>query len=174
MKEAHSGIASRDSSMQEFFAPHGWLARAHPRYEFRAGQLEMAELVEAAFREKHHFARRGGTGTGKTLAYLVPALFSGRRVVISTGTKNLQEQIFYQDIPFLERHLGRRLRVSYMKGRNNYLCRQKLYELSAPATAELVRQRKSWRCSASGSRARKPGTAPNWHRCPSPARCGLN
>ena len=141
MKEAHSASASRDSSMREFFAPHGWLARAHPRYEFRAGQLEMAELVEAAFREKHHLLVEAGTGTGKTLAYLVPALLSDRRVVISTGTKNLQEQLFYQDIPFLERHLGRRLRVSYMKGRNNYLCRQKLHELSAPATAGLVRQR---------------------------------
>ena len=127
--------------MREFFAPNGWLARAHPRYEFRPGQLEMAELVAAAFREKRHLLVEAGTGTGKTLAYLVPALLSGRRVVISTGTKNLQEQLYYQDIPFLERHMGRRLRVCYMKGRNNYLCRQKLYALSAPATAGQVEQR---------------------------------
>ena len=141
MKNAHSGSVSSDSSMREFFAPNGWLARAHPRYEFRPGQLEMAELVAAAFREKRHLLVEAGTGTGKTLAYLVPALLSGRRVVISTGTKNLQEQLYYQDIPFLERHMGRRLRVCYMKGRNNYLCRQKLYELSAPATAGQVEQR---------------------------------
>ena len=141
MKKAPSGGAAADSSMREFFAPGGWLARSHPRYEFRPGQLEMAELVEAAFREKRHLLVEAGTGTGKTLAYLVPALLSGRRVVISTGTKNLQEQLFYQDIPFLEHQLGRRLHVCYMKGRNNYLCRQKLYELSAPGAADLVEQR---------------------------------
>jgi len=132
------GKVVSDSSMRAFFAPGGWLARTHARYEFRSGQLEMAQLVEAAFREKRHLLVEAGTGTGKTLAYLVPALLSGRRVVVSTGTKNLQEQLFYQDIPFLERHLNRPLRVCYMKGRNNYLCRQKLYELSATGAAALV------------------------------------
>ncbi|MCS7316279.1 MAG: ATP-dependent DNA helicase, partial [Bryobacterales bacterium] len=68
------------------------------------------------------------TGTGKTLAYLVPAILSGKRVVISTATKNLQEQLYYKDVPFLEEHLGRRLAVCYMKGRNNYACRQKIYD----------------------------------------------
>ncbi len=126
-----------DSRMREFFAPGGWLARSHPRFEFRPGQLEMAQLVEAAFHEKHHLLVEAGTGTGKTLAYLVPALLSGRRVVISTGTKNLQEQLYWKDIPFLQR-LGRPLRVCYMKGRNNYLCRQKLYDLSAQGALGLV------------------------------------
>ena len=69
-----------------------------------------------------------GTGTGKTLAYLVPAMLSGKRVVVSTGTKNLQEQLFFKDIPFLQQHFARPLQVCYMKGRNNYACRQKIYD----------------------------------------------
>ena len=79
--------------------------------------------------EKRHLIVEAGTGTGKTLAYLLPVIRSGKRVIISTGTKNLQEQLFFKDIPFLEQHLGK-LRVCYMKGRNNYLCRQKLYDLT--------------------------------------------
>ncbi|MGH9788907.1 MAG: DEAD/DEAH box helicase [Candidatus Acidiferrales bacterium] len=75
-----------EMGLREFFGPEGLLARAHPQYEFRAGQLEMAEAVERAFREKRHLIVEAGTGTGKTLAYLVPALRSWRKVVISTGT----------------------------------------------------------------------------------------
>lgn len=88
----------------------------------------MAEEVEAALAGKRHLVVEAGTGTGKTLAYLLPVIASGKRVVISTGTKNLQEQLFFKDIPFLKKNLGRELKVAYMKGRNNYLCRQKLYE----------------------------------------------
>ena len=87
----------------------------------------MAEAVESALAEKKHLIVEAGTGTGKTLAYLVPAILSGKRVVVSTGTKNLQEQLFFKDIPFLARHLGE-LRVAYMKGRSNYACRQKIYD----------------------------------------------
>ena len=116
-------------TLQQFFAPGGLLSQAHPNYEFRRGQLEMAQSVEKALEERRHLIVEAGTGTGKTLAYLVPVIRSGKRVIISTGTKNLQEQIFFKDIPFLEKHLGP-LRVCYMKGRNNYLCRQKLYDLS--------------------------------------------
>ncbi|MFQ5724449.1 MAG: ATP-dependent DNA helicase, partial [Terriglobia bacterium] len=105
------------------------LGRCHPQYEFRSGQLEMAEAVERAFRERRHLAVEAGTGTGKTLAYLIPALRSGRRVVISTGTKNLQEQLFFKDIPFLQKHLDQQIRACTMKGRSNFLCRQKLYDL---------------------------------------------
>ncbi|MGZ4813800.1 MAG: ATP-dependent DNA helicase, partial [Terriglobales bacterium] len=79
--------------------------------------------------EKRHLIVEAGTGTGKTMAYLVPALRSGKRVIISTGTKNLQEQLFYKDVPFLKQHFGD-MKVCYMKGRNNYLCRKKLYELA--------------------------------------------
>src|SRR5579859_7658430 len=116
-------------TLHQFFAPGGMLAQAHPNYEFRRGQLQMAEAVERALTEKRHLIVEAGTGTGKTLAYLLPVIRSGKRVIISTGTKNLQEQLFFKDIPFLEQHLGK-LRVCYMKGRNNYLCRQKLYDLT--------------------------------------------
>lgn len=88
----------------------------------------MAEEVERALADNRKLVVEAGTGTGKTLAYLVPALLSGRRVVISTGTKALQEQLYYRDVPFLEKVLGEKLRVCYMKGRSNYACRQKIYD----------------------------------------------
>jgi ATP-dependent DNA helicase DinG len=94
----------------------------------------MAQAIEQALEEKRHLVVEAGTGTGKTLAYLVPVIRSGKRVIISTGTKNLQEQLFYKDVPFLEQALygdsASRLSVCYMKGRNNYLCRKKLYDLT--------------------------------------------
>src|SRR5690242_18635261 len=119
----------RQPTLHQFFAPGGLLSQAHPNYEFRRGQLQMAQEVEKALEEHRHLIVEAGTGTGKTLAYLLPVIRSGKRVIISTGTKNLQEQLFFKDIPFLEAHLGP-LRVCYMKGRNNYLCRQKLYDLT--------------------------------------------
>ena len=115
-------------TVRKFFARGGLLSKWHPNYEFRPGQLEMAEAVEAALIENRHLIVEAGTGTGKTLAYLVPAILSGRRIVISTGTKNLQEQLFFKDIPFLQQHFDQELKVSYMKGRSNYVCRQKVYD----------------------------------------------
>jgi ATP-dependent DNA helicase DinG len=120
--------AEKTLTARQFFSRHGLLSKWHPRYEFRPGQLEMAEAVEAALSEKKHLLVDAGTGTGKTLAYLVPALLSGKRVVVSTGTKNLQEQLFYKDIPFLQKHFDRPLQVCYMKGRANFACRQKIYD----------------------------------------------
>jgi ATP-dependent DNA helicase DinG len=120
--------AAKALTARQFFSRSGVLSKWHPRYEFRAGQLEMAEAVEAALAEKKHLLVDAGTGTGKTLAYLVPALLSGKRVVVSTGTKNLQEQLFYKDVPFLQKHFDRPLQVCYMKGRNNFACRQKIYD----------------------------------------------
>jgi ATP-dependent DNA helicase DinG len=132
-----SDSRGKDSSLHQFFAPGGVLARTHPAYEFRRGQLQMAQAVEQALEEKRHLIVEAGTGTGKTLAYLMPVIRSGKRVIISTGTKNLQEQLFYKDVPFLEQALGNglpasgsRLSVCYMKGRSNYLCRKKLYDLT--------------------------------------------
>ncbi len=113
---------------RRFFSKFGLLAEWHADYEFRPGQLAMAEQIETALAEKRHLLVEAGTGTGKTLAYLIPVIASGKRVVISTGTKNLQEQLYYKDVPFLQKHFDRPLNVAYMKGRNNYLCRQKLYE----------------------------------------------
>lgn len=131
-----SAASGKDASLYQFFGPGGVLSRTHPAYEFRRGQLQMAEAVEQALNEKRHLIVEAGTGTGKTLAYLMPVIRAGKRVIISTGTKNLQEQLFYKDVPFLEQALyglpasGSRLSVCYMKGRNNYLCRKKLYELT--------------------------------------------
>jgi ATP-dependent DNA helicase DinG len=116
------------SALKRFFLPGGALANAHPGFESRPGQLEMAAAVEDALVERRKLIVEAGTGTGKTLAYLVPALLSERRVVVSTGTKALQEQLFFRDIPFLEKVVGRSLRVCYMKGRSNYACRQKIYD----------------------------------------------
>src|SRR5450631_4620963 len=118
---------ARSANARQFFGRGGTLSKWHPNYEFRSGQVEMAEAVESALADKRHLIVEAGTGTGKTLAYLVPALLSGKRVVISTGTKNLQEQLFFKDIPFLEQHLGP-FRACYMKGRANYACRQKIYD----------------------------------------------
>jgi ATP-dependent DNA helicase DinG len=122
-------MAARLPSLFQFFGPGGVLARTHPAYEFRRGQLQMAEAVEQALQERRHLIVEAGTGTGKTLAYLLPVIRSGKRVIISTGTKTLQEQLFFKDVPFLQEHLGE-LRVCYMKGRGNYLCRKKLYDLA--------------------------------------------
>ena len=121
--------AARAPSLYRFFGPGGVLAKTHPAYEFRRGQLQMAEAVEQALKHKRHLIVEAGTGTGKTLAYLLPVIRSGKRVIISTGTKTLQEQLFHKDLPFLQAHLGE-LRVCYMKGRANYLCRKKLYDLT--------------------------------------------
>jgi ATP-dependent DNA helicase DinG len=121
-------------SLHAFFGPGGLLSITHPAYEFRRGQLQMATAVEQALAEGRHLIVEAGTGTGKTLGYLLPILRSGKRVIISTATKALQEQLFYKDVPFLDRVFfpngEGHLRVCYMKGRNNYLCRQKLYDLT--------------------------------------------
>jgi ATP-dependent DNA helicase DinG len=124
-------------TLHQFFGPGGVLSQRHPAYEFRRGQLAMATAVEDALNEKRHLIVEAGTGTGKTLAYLLPIIKSGQRVIVSTGTKNLQEQLFFKDVPFLEEALfgesttgSPRLKVCYMKGRQNYLCRKKLYDLT--------------------------------------------
>jgi len=119
-------------TLHDFFHPGGLLAKSSLAFEHRPGQYLMAKAIEQAFADKRHLVVEAGTGTGKTLAYLLPALRRAReqkqRIIISTGTKNLQEQLYFKDIPFLETLLGP-LRVCYMKGRANYVCRQKLYAL---------------------------------------------
>jgi ATP-dependent DNA helicase DinG len=116
--------------MEEIFGPEGLIARAHPEYEYRPGQVQMAEAVLRAFEDKRHLIVEAGTGTGKTLAYLVPAIAAatarGGRVIISTGTKNLQEQLMEKDIPFLQNVLPRKFSAAYMKGRSNYACLQRI------------------------------------------------
>ena len=117
-------------TIAEIFGPGGHLEKAMPAgYEHRRSQLEMAELVHEAFQAKRHLIVEAGTGTGKTLAYLIPAILSGRRVVVSTATKSLQEQLFVKDVPFLQKHFAPELKVAVMKGRANFLCRQKLQQM---------------------------------------------
>ena len=120
--------SAKAPGVRRFFSRHGALSQWHPNYEYRPGQLEMAEAVESALADRKHLIVEAGTGTGKTLAYLVPAILSGKRIVVSTGTKNLQEQLFFKDVPFLQKHFPRPLQVCYMKGRANYACRQKVYD----------------------------------------------
>ena len=159
--------------LAQIFGPGGWLERHHPHYEHRPAQLEMAEEVAAALENRRHLIAEAGTGTGKTLAYLVPIILSGRRVVISTGTKNLQEQLFAKDLPFLKK-LFPDVRATLMKGRSNYLCRQKLYDLERqPALeglgeVEQYAQIRKWEeRTRTGDRAELrglPDTSPLWSR----------
>jgi ATP-dependent DNA helicase DinG len=104
------------------FAAGGPIARALPGFEARDGQLQMADAVCAVFADGGVLLAEAGTGTGKTLAYLIPAIVSRQRVLVSTGTKNLQEQIFFKDLPVLRDSLGIAFKAAYMKGRGNYLC----------------------------------------------------
>ena len=153
----------------------------------------MAKAVERALAERRHLIVEAGTGTGKTLAYLLPALRTGQRVIISTGTKALQDQLYFRDVPFLESLLGE-LRVCYMKGRANYLCRHKLVALrnqpdpvrpggDRPVPPDrrvgadhrnrrprraLRPARIERRCGPSSTRAPKPAsgqTCPDYRRC---------
>jgi ATP-dependent DNA helicase DinG len=112
--------------MEEIFGRNGLIARHHLDYEYRPGQLAMAQAVAEALDQRRHLLVEAGTGIGKTLAYLVPAIATGRRVIVSTGTKNLQEQIFYKDIPFLQSILPRKFKATYLKGRSNYVCLNRL------------------------------------------------
>ncbi|HEU4932580.1 MAG TPA: helicase C-terminal domain-containing protein [Pyrinomonadaceae bacterium] len=128
--------------MLEVFGPDGLIAKAHPEYEYRPGQIDMARAVMRAFEDKRHLIVEAGTGTGKTLAYLVPAvaaaLGGNGRVIVSTGTKNLQEQLMEKDIPFLQSILPKPFAATYMKGRNNYLCLNRLARAqSAPVLEGL-------------------------------------
>ena len=138
----------------------------------------MAQAVEEALEEKRHLIVEAGTGTGKTLAYLLPVIRSGKRVIISTGTKNLQEQLFFKDVPALERALfpdeDRKLSVCYMKGRNNYLCRKKLFDLTDQPVLSGLEEIEHYRAIAawekttqSGDRAELaelPEASALWHK----------
>ncbi|MDR2725542.1 MAG: ATP-dependent DNA helicase [Candidatus Adiutrix sp.] len=109
-------------TLQELLGPEGRLARLWPAFEPRPGQLLMALEVGRAFQEDDFALVEAGTGTGKTLAYLLPALLSGKKTLVSTGLKNLQDQIFEKDLPFIRRFFGEGFRSARLKGRENYLC----------------------------------------------------
>ena len=126
-------VPSLSGSVTDVFASGGALARTVPEFEPRAGQIEMAAAVARAFEDGGVLLAEAGTGTGKTLAYLIPAILSRQRVLISTGTKNLQEQIYFKDIPALRDALGIPFTATCMKGRANYLCLHRMDQLTGGA-----------------------------------------
>src|ERR1700691_1490695 len=128
-KKTAAATKSEEVTIEGIFGPGGLLESRHPGYEFRSSQLAMAEIVDEAFQKHQHAIIEAGTGTGKTLAYLIPAIRSGRRVIISTATKSLQEQLFLKDVPFLQKHFAPSLKAALMKGRSNFLCRQKVHQM---------------------------------------------
>lgn len=144
--------------LSEFFGPSSPLQSLLPGYQPRAGQSQMAEAVAAALKGNRKLVVEAGTGTGKTFAYLLPALMSGRKTIISTGTKALQDQLYHRDLPLIGRAIGRPVTTALLKGRANYLCVQRLETAAEqPASASVqsdlhaVRQ---WRYrTTSGDRA---------------------
>jgi ATP-dependent DNA helicase DinG len=160
-RAASGGPSAIQVDMKEVFGPGGLLERSMiGGYEHRPAQLEMAEIVHDAFQTRHHAIVEAGTGTGKTLAYLLPAICSGRRVVISTATKSLQEQLYQKDIPFLQKHFAPNLKVAVMKGRANFLCRAKLHQLAdspmlkGMEELDAFRQMREWaKLTETGDRA---------------------
>ena len=132
--------------VDDAFAPDGPIARALPGFEARDGQVRMARLIQRGFLENVHTIVEAGTGVGKSLAYLVPALRAGARVVVSTGTIALQEQLVRKDIPLVTRALEIDARVVLLKGRNHYLCRAKFEkESGARLVAPSLALEKLWR-----------------------------
>ncbi|ANO53074.1 hypothetical protein BA177_07475 [Woeseia oceani] len=123
--------------MTEFFAENSPLARHLPGFQPRAGQAWMAEAVAETIAERKHLIVEAGTGTGKTFAYLLPALQSGCRTIISTGTRALQDQLYHRDLPLISKAVGRPVTTALLKGRSNYLCLQRL-EIAAPDAPEAV------------------------------------
>src|ERR1700733_5467892 len=120
---------AEEITVEGIFGPGGLLEKRHNGYEFRPSQLAMAKIADEAFAKHQHVVIEAGTGTGKTLAYLIPAIRSGRRVVVSTATKSLQEQLFQKDVPFLQKNFAPNLKAALMKGRVNFLCRQKVNQM---------------------------------------------
>ncbi|HSB70212.1 MAG TPA: ATP-dependent DNA helicase [Candidatus Methylomirabilis sp.] len=128
------------SALGGIFGPRGVLRDALPDFEYRPAQWQMAEAVDRAISGGETLLAEAGTGTGKTLAYLIPALLHGAKTVVATGTKTLQEQLFFKDIPLLASALPRRFTVSLMKGRANYLCRRNLRRALAETHTRTERQ----------------------------------
>ncbi len=124
-------MSSAADQIERVLGPQGLLSRRLEGFEFRASQLAMARLIDRGLREERHVLIEAGTGTGKTLGYLTPVVLSGKKAVISTGTKNLQEQIAFKDIPLLARAIDMDIDAMLMKGRANYLCLHRYYQTKA-------------------------------------------
>jgi len=110
------------TEIEIFFSPTGNLSQVIDGYQPRIAQIEMATTVANAIQQKRHLIAEAGTGTGKTFAYLVPAILAGNKVIISTGTKNLQDQLFNNDLPVIRKAINKPFLSALLKGRNNYLC----------------------------------------------------
>ncbi len=133
--------AAQEPKIDSVFSEDGLFSERFPNFEFRQGQVQMAHSVEEAFQNEHHLVVEAGTGVGKSFAYLVPSLeFAHRsrsRVVVSTNTKNLQEQLFYKDLPQLKQILPVPFKAVLVKGRENYICERRWEELISQGDREL-------------------------------------
>ena len=174
MAKKEAAAKTEEITIDQIFGAGGLLEKRHPGSEFRASQLEMAQMADDAFQKHQHVVIEAGTGTGKTLAYLIPAIRSGRRVVISTATKSLQEQLFQKDVPFLQKHFAPNLKAALMKGRSNFLCREKVHQMVGQPVLKGIdevdwfAQIKDWeKLTETGDRSELtflPDDAELWHR----------
>jgi ATP-dependent DNA helicase DinG len=173
--------------LEDIFGDGGPLQRALPGFNVRRQQVHMATRVADALAKRGILTVEAGTGTGKTFAYLVPALLSGARVLVSTGTRTLQDQLYAKDLPLVGAALGRPAKVALLKGRSNYLCRHRLEQAAGQVRAPMLERITSWsRITRSGDLAEVSGLAdsdPVWAqvtstrdnclgtRCPQLAGC---
>ncbi len=169
------GCARLSADLRHLLGASGPLAEEIPGFRPRREQLSMALAVGEALVARGRLVVEAGTGTGKTFAYLVPALLSGRRVIVSTGTRTLQDQLYHRDLPAVSRALGRPIRVALLKGRANYLCRHRL--ALARTTPDLPglgrpRTRGARADRGAGADRRSPATSASSSRCPTAIRCG--
>src|ERR1700727_2171440 len=138
MAKKEAAAKTEEITIDQIFGAGGLLEKQHPGYEFGGSQLEMPRISDDAFQKHRHVVIEAGTGTEKTLAYLIPAIRSGRRVVISTATKSLKEQLFQKDVPFLQKHFAPNLKAALMKGRSNFLCREKVHQMVGHAVLKGI------------------------------------
>ena len=166
-----------DAELAAMLRPGGAFSRAFPGYEFRPPQVHMLESVAGAFNQAHHLMAEAGTGTGKSVAYLLPAIAyavkNGTRVVVSTNTINLQDQLFKKDLPDLQRILSDAwntptpFRAALLKGRSNYMCPRRFAALKARPSLSDEELGMVARASWSGCRPRPRATRASW-RCHGP------
>ena len=177
------------TDLTEFFGPHSPLKDHLPGFQPRAGQAWMAEAVAEAIAGSERLVVEAGTGTGKTFAYLLPALLSGRKTIISTGTKALQDQLYHRDLPLVSKAVGRPVTTALLKGRANYLCLQRLDQVTEPAGAIVadLNEVREWRYrTGSGDKSELidvPEDSPVWplvtstadnclgQKCPEYSKC---
>lgn len=176
-------------TLTDYFGDQSPLKDLLPGFTPRAGQGWMAEAVAEAIANRDKLVVEAGTGTGKTFAYLIPALMSGRKTIISTGTKALQDQLYHRDLPLVSKAVGRPVTTALLKGRANYLCRQRLDQVTDPASVLLedLNEVREWRHrTISGDKAELidvPEDSPIWplvtstadnclgQKCPEYSRC---